>query len=238
MKGEPEISEASDGYSKDASSIGGGAPGQVMNIEDDDTASCYSQSLSSHSGTSVACTPDFLPVEPQYVDTTSHSQCLDHPETAPPETDPQPADTGLSSHSKTAPYETPVTEPQAVGKATKALNTALPSYNSGAVVNQPLLASLQRKARVESRHVSHLLAVRRLEEEMAGLKEGLGTGGLQLESIVDALTKVCAEHGKLAAEVTAQSTIGTGYSANSRENMMKEVRDGRVVWGLGHSYFI
>lgn len=71
--------------------------------------------------------------------------------------------------------------------------------------------------------MSCLLAVRRLEEEIAGLKEGLGTGGLPLDEVVRALGKVCSEHSRLAAEVTSMSAVGVGYTANSKENMTGEV---------------
>ena len=214
-------SEASDG---DASSIeGGSAPAQVVE-DDEDNSSCGSRSLS---GTSLE-PPDVRQAVQQPVRTGTISQPHGHLENVQPDTSVAVtavqrtdaiscAPPLLGSYSETAPLE------QAVVKETKSVNNASSLHHSGVAEDPPLTAALQRKARMESRQLYHLLAMRRLEGEIASLKEGLGSGGLPLGSIVSMLTKVCTEHRKLANEVTTQSSIATGYSTASRENMMDEV---------------
>lgn len=211
--GNADVSVATDGYSQGASGAGGGSPGQVVSVDDDGDAAS-SQSTRSQS---PDCAPDILPTK--HPGDTS-VPCISQPP-VPSETliaAPQETDDILGSCSETTLPDPPGAVPQAVTTTTK---------RTSSLLNRSLPPSLQRKVRMESMQVCHLLAVRHLEEEIAGLKEGLSNGGLHLDSIVEALTKVCKEHSRLAAEVSTQSTVGIGYP---RKNMMEELS--QLAWHI------
>ena len=207
--GNETTSEASD--SRGVSSEGGGT---------DDALSC---------GSSGSLTPDIELAEPQIL--TSATFDSHSPESPSPEGGPMQPRYIINHHLQPSlEAKAPLSEPQAVTVTTATLSATPPPRNNGRLggLVRPLPPSLQRKVSAESRQVAYLLAVRRLEEEIADLKEGLGTGGLPLDSVVDTLGKVCSEHSRLAAEVTSLSSVGACcYTANSREHMMEEVG---VTW--------